>query len=180
MISSAVLKRYARSLADIAFEKNQESEVTRDLKTYCEIFNAVPGLAEAFHSPALARAVKESLLNQIMALHPVSPITSNFLQVLLRHNRIAFLVKIFEIYSNLVNERKGIISAKVITALPLSPRALSRLKEKLCELTCKQVNIELQTDRELLGGLIVQLGSTVYDGSIRTQLSRLKRRLAEI
>jgi ATP synthase F1 delta subunit len=153
--------------------------VTGDLKTYGEIFRMVPDLLVAFHTPAVPRDAKERLLDEVMAQHPVNPITSNFLRILLRHNRLRFLSQIFEIYLKAVNERKGVVSAMVTTAAPLSQQKIVGLAERLAAITGKLVNIELRTDADLLGGVVVQVGSTVYDGSVRTQLAEVRRRLSE-
>jgi F-type H+-transporting ATPase subunit delta len=177
--SSAVLERYARSLAEVVFEENLEQAVTEDLKTYHEIFKAVPGLLDAFHSPAVPRAAKEKLLGELLALHPVNPITSNFLRILLQHSRIQSFSKLYEKYLSSVNERKGIVSARVTTAAPLSPRELKNLGDRLADFTGKHVTIQSQMDASLLGGVVVQLGDTIFDGSLRTQLSEIRKRLAE-
>ncbi len=179
MISSAVLGRYAKSLAEVVFEENIESEATGDLETYQEIFRAVPDLLDAFHSPAIPREAKGKLLTELMSRYPVHPITSNFLRVLLKHNRMVCFSQIFQSYRKAVNERKGIVSAIVSTASPLSPPEAESLAGKLAALTGKLVNIEMRTDAGLLGGAVVQIGSTVFDGSIRAQLDAVKRRLSE-
>jgi F-type H+-transporting ATPase subunit delta len=179
VISSAILGRYARSLAEVVFEKNLEPVVTEDLKTYAEIFRVVPDLLEAFHSPAVPRDAKGKLLGDLIALHPVNPITFNFLRILLQHNRIRYLQQIYKSYLDSVNERLGIVSARVSTAAPLSPQELKSIGEKLTGLTGKLVNIESQTDANLLGGVVVQIGGTIFDGSIRTQLVEMRRWLAE-
>lgn len=179
MILSAILGRYARSLTDIVFEEDVEPDVTGDLKTYSEIFRAVPDLLDAFHTPAVPRDAKEKLLGAVMAKYPVHRVSSNFLRVLLRHNRIRYFQQIFESYLKSVNERKGILSARVTAAVPLSQPEVARLGEKLAGITGKRVSMELQTDSNLMGGVVVQVGSTVYDGSIRTQLAEMRRRLAE-
>ncbi len=179
MIPSAVLGRYARSLADIAFELNLEEKVTEDLKTYNEIFSAVPDLLDTFHSPAIPREAKEKLLDELIRQYPVNRITSNFLRILLQHNRIRYFHQILESFLKSVNERRGIISARVTAAAPLSREELKNLEQKLAGITGKLVNIELQTDADLLGGVVVQIGSTIFDGSIRTQLNDMKRRLSE-
>ena len=179
MIPSAILGRYSRSLAEIAFEENLEQTVSEDLKTFSEIFRAVPDLLEVFHAPAIPRETKEKLLAELMAKYPVSPITSNFLRILLQHNRIRFFQQIVEGYWKSVNERKGIVSARVTAAAPVSRENLKALEAKLAGITGKLVHIESQTDANLLGGVVVQIGSTIFDGSIRTQLSEMKRRLTE-
>jgi len=179
MISSAILGRYARSLAEVAFEENIEPKVTGDLATYGEIFRAVPDLLEVFHSPAVPRDTKDKLLEELMALYPVSSVTSNFLRILLQHNRIRFFEQIRDSYLKSVNESKGIVSAQVTAAEPLSEKELKELAGRLGGITGKIVNVELRTDSSLLGGIVVQVGSTIFDGSIRTQLAEIKRHLAE-
>ncbi len=179
MIPSAVLGRYARSLAEVVFEENIEPKVTEDLATYAEIFHAVPAVLEAFDSPAVPREAKEKVMDQLMAQYPVNPITSNFFRILLQHNRFRFFDQIRDDYLKYVNENKGIVSARVTAAAPLSHEMLGKLAERLTEMTGKQIDVELKTDASLLGGIVVQMGSTIFDGSIRTQLAEMKRRLAE-
>ena len=179
MIPSVILGRYSRSLAEIAFEENLEQAVSDDLETFSEIFRAVPDLLEAFHSPAIPRETKEKLLAELMAKYPVSPITSNFLRILLEHNRFLYFQQIVAGYSKSVNERKGIVSARVTAAAPISPENLKALETKLAGITGKLVNIESRTDAGLVGGVVVQIGSTIFDGSIRTQLAEMRRRLTE-
>ncbi len=179
MIPSAILGRYARSLADIAFEENIEDKVTDDLQTCAEVFRAVPDLLDVFYAPAVPRETKEKLLAELGALHPVHPITMNFLRILLQHNRIRYFQQILDAYLKSINERKGIVSARVTAASGLSSQELTRLENRLAEITGKRVNVELHTDADLLGGLVVQVGSTIFDSSIRTQLSEMRRRLTE-
>jgi F-type H+-transporting ATPase subunit delta len=179
VIPSAVLGRYAKSLADVAFEERIEQEITGNLETYGQIFQAVPDILEAFHSPAIPRATKEKLLTELMVHHPVHPTASNFFRVLLQHNRIRYFPQIFKSYLKAVSKRKGIVSATLSTASPPSQQELEGITEKLAGITGKSVNIELKTDASLLGGIVVQVGSTVFDGSIRTRLDSVKRRLSE-
>jgi F-type H+-transporting ATPase subunit delta len=179
VISSAILGRYVRSLADVAFEDKIEDKVTEDLRAYDEVFRTVPDVLEALDSPAVPRESKANLLAELMKQYPVSLVTANFLHVLLQHNRIRHFSQILDAFLNSVNERKGIVSAQVTAAVLLSPEELKRIAERLSEITGKHVNIESQMDEGLLGGIVVQMGSTVFDGSIRTQLADMKRRLIE-
>ncbi len=179
MIPSAVLGRYARSLAEVVFEEKIEPKVTEDLATYAEIFHAVPAVLEAFDSPAVPREAKEKVLDELIVQYPVHPITSNFFRILLQHNRFRFFDQIRGDYLKYVNESKGIVSARVTAAAPLSQEELGRLSERLAAMTGKHVSVDLTTAATLLGGIVVQMGSTIFDGSIRTQLAEMKRRLAE-
>jgi len=179
MIPAAILGRYSRSLSEIVFEKDMEQKVTEDLGMYNEIFRAVPELLDVFHSPAVPRETKEKLLGELVAKYPVSAVTFNFLRILLQHNRIRYFQQIMDGYLKSVNDRKGIVAARVSAAAPLSPQDLRNLETKLSGITGKLVSLELHTDANLLGGVVVQIGSTVFDGSIRTQLSEMGRRLTE-
>jgi F-type H+-transporting ATPase subunit delta len=176
---SAVLGRYCRSLTDIVFEENVEERVAEDLKTYGEIFSAAPDVLDILRSPAVPHDAKEKLLSELMALYPVHTIASNFLRVLLQHNRIGHFQQILEGFLKAVSERKGILSAQVTAAMPLSKDELKNLAVRLTGMTGKTVKVELQTDAGLLGGMVVQIGDTIYDGSIRTQLAEMKKRLTE-
>ena len=179
MISSAILGRYAKSLADVAFEDKIEDRVAADLKAYDEVFRAVPDVLEILDSPAVPGESKAKLLDELMKQYPVTLITANFLHILLQHNRIRHFSQILDAFQNSVNERKGIVSATVTASVPLSAEELKRIEERLSKITGKHVNVEPKTDEDLLGGIVVQIGSTVFDGSIRTQLNDMKRRLIE-
>lgn len=180
MISTAIFSRYARALADVALEQNEDAEVRRDLETYREIFRAVPQLLDSFDSPAVPREAKGNVLKNLLARYPVGKTAGNFLHVLLDHHRLRYFEEIFDCYIKTVNERKGVVSAKVTSAVSLDERELSNLRDSLARATGKEVSLSVETDPELLGGLVVQIGSRVYDGSVRTQLDEMRRRLTGV
>jgi F-type H+-transporting ATPase subunit delta len=179
MISSAILDRYAQSLVDVAASVKEEEIVSKDLELYQEIFLSVPDILDAFHSPSIAREDKEKTLSQLLALHPVRPITANFLRVLLKHNRIRHFQHIYESYCGILSKRKGIVAAKVMVAAPLGSNELASLRAQLQRITGKDVSLDVQSKPDLLAGIVVQIGSTVYDGSIRTKLDEMRRQLTE-
>ncbi len=178
MISLAVLDRYARSLADVAFETGEVDAVARDMETYSEIFSAVPDLLIALDSPAVQRDAKEKVRAELLSRYPVRPLSANFLRVLLQHNRIRYFHEIYRSFFKIIDARRGIVTAKVTSSSPLSDAELARLREELSRVTGKTVNLDVQTDPELLGGVVVQVESTLYDGSIRRQLEEMKRQLS--
>jgi len=177
VISSAVFSRYARSLADVVLETGQEAAVDRDLATYREMFLAVPALLEALDSPAIPRDTKARILSQVMTQYPVHQTAANFLRILLEHNRIRHFHQIHDCYIKTVDERRGILSAQVTASDPLTGEQLSALRDGLARATGRSVTLSVKTDPALIGGLIVQVGSTIYDGSVRTQLAVMKQRL---
>ncbi len=177
MISSAIYARYARALSDVALETGEDQAIGRELGIYKAIFEAVPDVLEAFHSPAVAHDAKEKMLTDLMALYPVGRTTENFLRVLVGHYRIRYFREIADAYVKTVEERHGIVSARVVSATPLDEGSLTRLREALAKTTGKSVRLDVRADPELLGGVIVQVGSTVYDGSVRSQLAELRGQL---
>ena len=179
MISMAVLGRYARSVADVAFELGEVDSVSRDLSAFNEIFRAVPDLLLAFDNPAIPRDTKSNILSVLLSRYPVGKIAENFLRVLLEHNRIRHFGQIYESYIKAVNDRKGIVTAKVMTASVMSEDQMAELRESLSRAIRKTVILDVRTDASLLGGLVVQVGSTVYDGSIRKQLDEMKKHLMD-
>jgi F-type H+-transporting ATPase subunit delta len=180
MISTGIFARYSKALADVALETGQEAEVGRDLATYQEIFVAVPDLLVIFDSPAVQRETKERILDQLLGKYPVGATTGNFLRMLLRQNRIRYFREIIDYYTKYVNTRKGIVAAQVTVASPLSEQDLEALRTSLGAATGNTVVLDVKSDPELLGGLVVQIGSTVYDGSIRRQLSEMRERLSKM
>ncbi|MBN2337697.1 MAG: ATP synthase F1 subunit delta [Acidobacteria bacterium] len=179
MISSAVAGRYARSLADVVFEEKVEARVLGDLERFREIFAAVPDVLEAFDSPAVAREAKGRLLDELLERYPVSPVAANFLRVLLRNNRIRHFSPMLDAFGKAVDARRGVVRARVTSAAPLEDRELEMVEAGLARFTGARVQVESRTDPELLGGCVVEIGSTVFDGSIRTRLAEVKRRLAD-
>lgn len=177
MISATIFARYARALADVALEKGEDAGVRRDLELFREIFRQVPALLDAFDSPAVQREEKKKVLAELLARYPVGQTTRNFLLSLQEHHRIRYFAEICDCYIKTVNQRKGIVAAHITAATPLDERQLTALSASLAGASGNQVILSLSTDPALLAGIVVQVGSTVYDGSIRTQLEEMRRRL---
>jgi F-type H+-transporting ATPase subunit delta len=174
----AKLGRYARSLAEIAFEQNIEDKVAEDLRKFSGIFSQNPDVCKVFDSLAVPRDEKEKLLDALLAEYPVTKIAANFMRVLLERNRINSFQRIFELFLEIVNKRKGIVSAKIVTATPLDRDGVGRIEKRLGNITKKTVvATTVETDENLLGGIVVSVGNTIYDGSVRTRLDEMKRRL---
>jgi F-type H+-transporting ATPase subunit delta len=101
----------------------------------------------------------------------------NFLAVLIRHERLSALSEILQEYRSEMNRRLSISDAEVVTARPLKDPERTELEQRVTELAGMRVNATFREDKSLIGGAIVQIGSTIYDGSVRGQLERLKERL---
>ena len=111
------------------------------------------------------------------ASQQLSALTSHFLSLLLDRDRLPYLPGIVSCYRRLLNEAKGRIDAKVVSASALEPERLAQLNDRLRSISGKDVVLQQETDASLLGGLLLELEGKIYDGSIRTQLENMKQRI---
>ena len=178
MSSQTVARRYASALADVVIAQKEASEVSAELAEWEDLIAANPPLAEAFNNPTIPYDSKSRLLNELISRSKVRPTTANFLKVLLKNQRFADLPMVRKKLEQILDERAGVISAEVFSARPIADQVRAELEETLASLTQKRVRLSFQTDETLLGGIVTRIGSTIYDGSVRNQLSRLGEELA--
>ena len=177
MISSVPLK-YAQALADVAGEVQQEDQVQEELLVFAELLNSNQELMEALTHPAIPFSAKRKIVQELAKKIPLTEIVANFILVLLEHARLPQFQEMIEAYESVLDELRGILRAEVASCEEVEEAMDQRLRKAVSTLTGKQVKINYQQDESLIGGLKLQIGSTLYDGSIRTQLEEIKRRLA--
>lgn len=178
MSSMTVARRYASALADVLVDRNEEAVVREELKAWEQMVQQNPLLLEALTNPTVPYDQKSKVLNELLAKTNVRPTTANFLRVLLRNQRFGQLPPINAKLSEIMDERAGVVSAEVTSARPISEPVRSTLEQTLQQITNKRVRLNFATDETLLGGIVTRIGSTIYDGSVRSQLERLKQELA--
>lgn len=178
MSVETVARRYASALADVVMTSGDTETVKTELKTWEEMLNANRDLYNAFHNPSIAHNNKEKVLESILQKANPSKTTANFLRVLLRNNRLTEIDAINEKFDSVIAERKGEISASVLSSRELSEAEKAELKANLAKLTGgKEIKLEYKIDESIIGGAITRVGSTVYDGSVKTQLELLKDKM---
>jgi len=173
-----VARRYATALADVVLERNEASEVQRELAAWENIIQASPELQEVFRNPTIALDQKRAVLKRLIERTRPRQTTVNFLSVLLQNQRLTELSEINRKFAEVLDERAGMIAATVTTARGVPENFQQHLHTKLSTLTQKKVRIDFATDPDLIGGLVTRIGSTVYDGSVRNQLQQIKERMA--
>ena len=178
MSSMTVARRYASALADVLVERNEEAVVREELKAWEQLVSENPLLLEALTNPTVAYDQKGKVLNELIAKSKVRPTTANFLRLLLKNQRFAQLPQINAKLGDIMDERAGVVSAEVISARPISEPVRHALEETLQQITKRRVRLNFATDETLLGGIVTRIGSTIYDGSVRSQLERLGQELA--
>jgi F-type H+-transporting ATPase subunit delta len=173
-----IARRYAVALADVVFERGEAAPVQEELSEWASMLESSALLREAFGNPTVQYDQKQKVLNELIARTKVRPTTANFLQVLLRNQRLTELSEVNRKFAQVLDERSGVVAAAVTTARPVDEQAQAALRAKLNQLTGKSVRLTFATDAELIGGMVTRIGSTVYDGSVRNQLREAEQRLA--
>jgi len=173
-----VASRYARALADVVAATGEYRRVLGDLEDFDAAYKESADLRAVCESPAAPLAQKVNVLHAILARQGAAPVTGNFLRVLLAHYRMRLLDEIIEGFRKTAYSRLGIAEVSISSAAELSEAEHGLLRARFEELTHKQAELKFRVERELIGGLVAQIGSTVYDGSVRGQLDRIRERLA--
>ena len=177
MRASGLSRRYAKALVDVAAEQQVLEAVGRDLHTVAETMKRTREAATFFASPAIPLTDKQRVLQAIAGGIGVKPLSAKFLNLILEKRRFPYLGEIALAYEELTDERLGRGKATVTSAVPLSEPILHGLKERLRIATGKEIYLEARVDPAIVGGLVAQIGSTIYDGSLRTQLKKVRERL---
>jgi F-type H+-transporting ATPase subunit delta len=172
-----VANRYARALADVVAPSGDYRKVLEELQDFERAYRESPELEEVFASPAVALPQKMKVLEAIGRRLGESPVTLNFLRVLLANYRMPLLEEAVQAYRKIANDRLGVMQVTISSASELSEAERESVAARFRELTGKQVELEYRIDRELLGGIEAQIGSTVYDGSVRGNLARIREQL---
>lgn len=176
---AAVSSRYARAFADVVFDlKLDIAGILQQLQAVLDIVRSSEELRRLWENPAIPAEQKRKLLDAIVARAGISRPVRNFVAVLIDNRRIAELEHIARQFETEVNSRLSIAEAEVTSARELSEEEKRSLEAQVQKLTGKQVRARYSTDRGLLGGAVVRLGSTIYDGSIRGQLQKIKEQLS--
>ncbi len=179
MSVETIARRYATALADVAVEKNETDVVKSELKAWEDLIRSNIELNRAFGNPSITHAKKEGVLEALLKKTAPTKTTANFLRVLLRNSRITDLSDINERFVSVLEERSGLVNGSVTSAHELTDTQKGELKRNLEKVTVKTVNLTYAIDPELIGGVVTRIGSTVYDGSVRTQLEHLREQLLE-
>ena len=177
MSVETIARRYSVALADAVANTGESDTVKAELAMCAQLFGGNADLQEVFANPTVPHADKEKVLGDLIAKTKPSKTTANFLRVLLKNDRITELSQINDRFAAVLDERSGLVSAEIISARELPPAERAEFERSLEKLTGKRVNINYATDQNIIGGVVARIGSTVYDGSVKTKLENLREQL---
>jgi F-type H+-transporting ATPase subunit delta len=176
---AAIASRYARALVEVVLEQRIGPDIARQqLNAIVNAVHESDQLRRVWESPAISaeqkRAVLDAIVQQIGAARPIR----NFVAILIDHRRIAMLDDVAKQFDSELNAQLGLAEAEVSSARPLSEDGKRELESQLERLIGKKVRAHYVSDPQLLGGVVVRVGSTIYDGSVRGQLEKMKQELS--
>lgn len=172
-ITASLQGRYASALYELASEQKAVSAVESDLDKLGEAIATSADLSALIRNPRVSRDAASKVMDGIVSLLGLSPITKNFLGVLANNRRLAALPEIVRAFASIAAAARGEVTAEVTSAHALTATQIKALAAKLKEREGKDVKIKANVDPEVLGGLVVRIGSTQIDSSIRTRLNSL-------
>jgi F-type H+-transporting ATPase subunit delta len=172
-IRASLAGRYASALFDLARDQRQIESVGQSLEALSEALVDSKDFNELVTSPLVSREEAGKAFSALAPQLGLDPITTNFLAVLARNGRKRQLQSVIRAFRRLTAEHRGETIAEVVTARPLNDDQLSALRQQLRARAGRDVNIDASVDGDILGGIVVKLGSQQIDASIRTKLNRL-------
>lgn len=179
MISSDLAKRYARAFFDIAVEERKIEDYGRELASFSTMVMQNKDLQEFLGNPIFELKAKKSVVEELLALVKMSDRTANFVRLLVDKQRIGMLAEVENAFKELMDKTLKKVRVSVRTAYPLSAELEQALKQRVAEMTGKEVEMTVEDDTSLIGGLVVRVGDTLYDGSIKAQLGNIRKLLGE-
>ena len=171
---SSMAVKYASALADVGAAAGAGDAVGRDLETILGLLSGHKELADALHNPAISFSAKRRIIEQLCSLYGFSKYSTNFVLVLLGNGRLRLLGEVAEAYQMVLDERAGMVAVEVFSARPLADSRRQQLEDVLKDVTASEIRCRFNVDEALLGGMKLQIGSKVFDGTVRTRLEEIR------
>ena len=173
----AVANRYARALADVLGPQGDYRRILRELEDFAATYHQSGELRNVFESPAVLLADRTKVLAAILERMGTAAVTLNFLRVLVANYRMSLIDQVAQAFRKVAYEHLGVTEVRIESATALSDAERQALRGRFADVTGRQVELEFHLNPELLGGVLAQIQSTVYDGSVRGNLQRMRQQL---
>lgn len=174
MANAPVAGRYAQALFELGIEKDQVEPLGEALAELSRFFKDSAELRSVLLNPAIKLSERRDVIDAVAKKAQWPPLFRNFVMLLLDKDRLRHVGEIAKAYAIKMDDNLGRARARVTSAVALGDEDLETLKKRLGEMTGKDVVMTTDVDEELIGGVIARVGGTIYDGSVRTQLQRMR------
>jgi len=176
---ATVINTYARAFADVVFDSHLDAAKTlKEVQGLAELVAASKPLREVWATPSIPAEQKRAVLDAIVQREGISRPVRNFVAVLMDHRRTSFLTAIVKQFELELDRRMGFAEAQITSARELGEAERTVLENQIRALVGKNVRARYSRDASLLGGAVVRVGSTIYDGSVEGQLERIREVLS--
>jgi F-type H+-transporting ATPase subunit delta len=176
---ATVINTYARAFADVVFDSHLDpAQTLKEAQDLAELVAANKQLRDVWATPSIPAEQKRAVLDAIIKREGVSRQVRNFVAVLMDHRRISFLAAIVKQFELELDARMGFVEAQITSARELGDAECGVLETQLQAMVGKKVRARYSRDTSLLGGAVVRVGSTIYDGSVEGQLERIREALS--
>jgi F-type H+-transporting ATPase subunit delta len=180
-IVSGMTGRYAQALYDLAWDQKATDKVATELKSFSDAVTATPDLQRLVRSPVFSAEQQIKALDAILSKLDIAGLAANFIRLTANKRRLFAIEPMIADFLKLHDAAKGVTRAKVTVAEALAPHHLESLKTALAEISGgKSVDVDVKIDPAIIGGLVVQLGSRMVDGSLRTKLNAIRTKMKEV
>ncbi len=172
-----IAKRYASALVELAEEKKAVDKIKADMAAFVAAVDSQTAMQKLFASPVFTPEQKKAVIQELAGKLNMQPITQRFVEYLAEKGRIRYVKDVYEAFLDILSERQNRAAVRLTTAVSLDSGDLADIKKKLEALTGKQVDIDSSVDATLIGGARAQIGSVIYDGTIKNQLDKMRSQL---
>lgn len=179
MTGRAAADRYARALLDVLVREADPQQAAHDLAGFQQLMTEHTQLQQTLTNPALPIARKRAIVEELATRLQLTPVVTKLLLLLVERDRLILLDDIVGAYRARLMDHLQVVEAEVTSTVPLADDQAKALENSLGRITGRRVSLVSRVDPELVGGLVARVGSTVYDGSVKRQLERMKERLSE-
>jgi F-type H+-transporting ATPase subunit delta len=177
---ASVTNTYARAFADAVFDGHHDPDKTlREAQAVADLVAGSKELRAVWEAPSITAEQKRAVLDALVARQGISGVVRNFVAVVIDHRRVHFLGPIVKQFEQELNQRLGFTEAEIISARELNQSDRGVLEARMEKLTGKKVRAHYALDESILGGAVVKIGSTIYDGSVNGQLERIRQALSD-
>jgi ATP synthase F1 delta subunit len=167
---------YARSLFEVAREQGKLDEVREQLREFTDALRSEQNLQVFFFSPYFSTGEKKEGLDK--AVSDAEPIVVNFLELLIEKHRMPAIFRIRGAYEQLWEQENRLLPVQVTSAIALDPATVTSIGERISQQTGRRVDLSARVEPDILGGIVVRVGNSVLDASVRSRLERLRRQVA--
>lgn len=178
---SGVAGRYAQALFSLAQEARSTDAVGADLSRFARLIEESPDLANLVSSPVFTAEQQEKAVGTVLDRAGISGVAANFIRLVARKRRLFAIRDMIAGFHKLSNDARGVTTAKITVAHPLTEAQKGAIEDALKAVTrSKSVGMNVTVDPSIIGGLVAQVGSRMYDGSLKTKLNAIRTRMKEV